>query len=87
MPSLFSSSAYLARYPEVGAAWGTYPTTVFLHFWLYGVQEARLFDTEFLVDDYLALNPDLAAAFGTNRQGAFKHWVRYGRSEGRAGKR
>jgi hypothetical protein len=51
------------------------------------VQEARLFDTEFLVDDYLALNPDLAAAFGTNRQGAFKHWVRYGRSEGRAGKR
>jgi hypothetical protein len=87
VPALFSSSAYLARYPEVGAAWGTYPTTVFLHFWLYGVQEARLFDTEFLVDDYLALNPDLAAAFGTNRQGAFKHWVRYGRSEGRAGKR
>ena len=87
IPPIFSVSSYLARYPEIGASWGTYPTTVFLHFWLYGVQEARLFDTEFLVDDYLALNPDLAAAFGTNRQGAFKHWVRYGRSEGRAGKR
>ena len=87
IPPIFSVSYYLARYPEIGASWGTYPTTVFLHFWLYGVQEARLFDTEFLVDDYLALNPDLAAAFGTNRQGAFKHWVRYGRSEGRAGKR
>jgi hypothetical protein len=83
---IFSAAGYLARYPEVGATWGTAPTTVWQHFWLYGIDEARVFDEEFRVDEYLALNPDLQAIFGTNRRGAFMHWVRYGRAEGRLGR-
>ena len=86
IPLIFNSTEYLRRYPEVGVSWGTYPTTVWLHFWLYGIDEARNFDELFRVDDYLALNPDLAAVFGPNRRGAFTHWVRYGTAEGRTGK-
>ena len=86
IPLIFSATEYLNRYPEVGAAWGTYPTTVWLHFWVYGIDEGRTFDEEFRVDEYIALNPDLAAIFGTNRRGAFTHWVRYGRNEGRLGR-
>jgi hypothetical protein len=83
IPAIFNSAEYLNRYPAVGAAWGTYPTTIWQHYWLYGVDEGRNFDEEFRVDDYMALNPDLAQAFGENRRAAFMHWVRYGRTEGR----
>ena len=86
VPPLFDVTTYLTRNPDVAAIWGTNPTTVFLHFWLYGIDESRTFDDEFRVDEYLALNTDLAAAFGADRHSAFKHWVRYGRTEGRPGK-
>jgi hypothetical protein len=86
VPLIFSSTGYLARYPEVETAWGNYPTTVWQHYWLFGVFEARNFDEEFRVDEYIALNPDLAAVFGGNRRTAFMHWVRYGRAEGRPGR-
>lgn len=86
LPLTFSVSEYLVRSPDVAAVWGTDPTTVFLHFWLYGIDEARTYDDLFRVDEYLALNPDLTTAFGTDRRRAFKHWVRYGQAEGRSGK-
>lgn len=87
VPFVFDVNHYLGLYPEVGAVWGTYQSTVFQHFWYFGVFEARNFDNAFRVDDYLALNPDVAAVIGNNRQSAFMHWVRYGRDEGRATKR
>ena len=83
IPVIFDVAEYLKRSPDVAASWGTYPTTVWLHFWLYGIDEGRNFDNRFRADDYLALNPDLAAVFGSDRHGAFKHWVRYGQAEGR----
>ena len=86
IPLIFNSTEYLARYPDVAAAWGTYPTTVWLHYWAYGIDESRLFDEELRIDEYLVLNPDLATIFGANRRGAFTHWVRYGRAEGRRGR-
>lgn len=86
IPLTFDVAEYLRRSPEIAATWGTDPTTVFLHFWLYGINEGRTYDNLFRVDDYLALNPDLAAVFGADRRGAFKHWVRYGQNEGRPGR-
>ena len=86
VPLIFNVTVYLSRNPDVAASWGTYPTTVFLHYWLYGIAEGRTFDDLFRPAEYLALNPDLAAVFGADLRGAFKHWVRYGRAEGRAGK-
>ena len=86
IPLIFDVAEYLNRYPDVAASWGTNPTTDFLHYWLYGINEGKNFDDVFRVDEYLALNPDLLAIFGTDRHGAFKHWVRYGQSEGRQGK-
>ena len=86
LPLTFDVTEYLNRNPSVAASWGTNPTTVFLHFWLYGLDEGRTYDELFRVDQYLAQNPDLAALFGTDRRGAFKHWVRYGQAEGRRGR-
>ena len=62
IPLLFNVPEYLVRNPDVAASWGTYPTTVFLHDWAYGVDENRTFDEEFRVNEYLALNPDIAAS-------------------------
>jgi len=86
IPLIFNVTEYLHRNPDVAASWGTHPTTVFLHYWIYGIDEGRTFDDLFRPDQYLALNPDLAAAFGTDRRRAFKHWVRYGQAEGRPGR-
>jgi len=86
LPLIFNSTEYLVRNPDVGPVWGTNPTTDFLHFWLYGIDEGRTFDNYFRADEYLALNPDLLAVFGTDRRRAFKHWVRYGQAEGRLGR-
>lgn len=91
IPLIFDSSQYLARNPDVAPVWGTEPTTVWQHFILYGIGEARNFDDEFRVDEYLALNPDLQAVFGSlpvaeRRKSAFLHWVRFGRNEGRPGR-
>jgi hypothetical protein len=86
IPLIFSSTEYLNRYPSVATAWGTYPTTVWQHYWLYGVYEGRTFDEEFRADEYMTLNPDLAAVFNGDRRAAFMHWVRYGRAEGRDGR-
>lgn len=87
VPGVFDVSRYLTLYPDVATVWGTYQSTVFQHFWYYGVKEARYYDDAFRVDDYLALNPDVAAVVNNNRQAAFMHWVRYGLSEGRRARR
>ena len=86
IPLIFDVENYLGRYPDVAPSWGTYPSTVWLHFWLYGLDEGRVFDNEFRVDEYLALNPDVVAIIGNDRRKAFLHWVRYGRAEGRRGR-
>jgi hypothetical protein len=86
VPPIFDLDFYLTQYPDVATVWGTYQSTVFLHYYFFGVFEARIFDNEFRVDEYIALNPDLQAVFGTDRRGAFMHWVRWGRSEGREGR-
>jgi len=86
VPPIFDVDFYLMQYPDVEAVWGTYQSTVFLHYYFFGVFEARIFDNLFRVDEYIALNPDLQAVFGTDRRGAFMHWVRWGRSEGRPGR-
>ncbi len=87
VPGVFDVSRYLTLYPDVATVWGTYQSTVFQHFWYYGVQEARHYDEAFRVDEYLELNPDVAAVVNNNRQAAFMHWVRYGSSEGRRARR
>ena len=86
IPSIFTTDGYLSRNPTVDDEWGTEPTTIWLHYWLFGVFEARTFDEEFRVDEYMALNPDIATAVSNNRRLAFMHWVRYGRAEGRPGR-
>lgn len=86
LPVIFNATTYATLYPGVAAVWGTAPTTLWQHFWLYGIDEGKVFDNEFRVDEYLALNPDIQAMFGINRRGALIHWIRYGRAEGRPGK-
>ncbi len=83
VPPVFDVNFYLNLYPDVATVWGTFQSTVFLHYYFFGVYEARIFNDTFRVDDYLALNPDVAAAVNNDRRAAFMHWVRYGLSEGR----
>ena len=86
VPLIFNVDFYLGQYPDVESVFGRYPSTVFQHYYFFGVYEARIFDNEFRVDEYIALNPDLQTVFGTDRRGAFMYWVRWGRSEGRVGR-
>jgi sugar lactone lactonase YvrE len=87
VPLMFDSEEYLNRYPEIEASWGNYATTVWQHYWLFGVYENRVFDNLFVPSEYLELNPDIAAVVGNDRRAGFMHWVRYGKTEGRQGRR
>lgn len=86
VPEVFNVNYYLNLYPDVATVWGTFQSTVFLHYYFFGVYELRNFNDTFRVADYLTLNPDVAAAVNNDRRAAFMHWVRYGRSEGRPAK-
>lgn len=85
-PAGFDALSYLARYPDLAAAFGGDLNAAWLHYLNYGIYEGRFFDNLFRPDEYLALYPDLWAAFGPDRKAALLHWLTYGRAEGRLGR-
>jgi hypothetical protein len=87
-PAGFDAAGYLARYPDLQAAFGSLPDwadRAWMHYWLYGLDEGRVFDTKFRALEYPLLYGDLAALVG-DPHGALLHWLNYGRAEGRMGR-
>ena len=82
-PSGFSPEAYLSRYGDLAAAFGTDYNAAWQHYLNYGVTEGRTHSDSFFIDDYLSLNPDVADAFGSDKRAALEHWFNYGMYEGR----
>jgi hypothetical protein len=88
VPIGFNVDNYLARYPDLAAAFaGATPVAVrnvavWQHFLDYGAAEGRS-DGDFDVYSYLASNPDVAIAVNNSPRDAALHWFFYGRREGR----
>jgi Dual-action HEIGH metallo-peptidase len=80
--------AYVNRYPDLLATFGTAYAAATSHWTSSGVAEGRRGAAEFDAPYYLANNPDLAAAFGpTNYIAARNHWLANGIHEGRRASR
>jgi hypothetical protein len=88
VPLGFHVDGYLARYPDLEAAFAHVEpravrnVAVWHHYVAYGTLEGRT-DGDFEAYHYLATNPDLNAIFGTDVRAAALHWFFYGRREGR----
>lgn len=81
----FHSKYYLAKYPDLTAAFGATNYMAALAHWVaYGVNEGRQGSPVFHASFYMALYPDLQAAFGAKNYAAgLDHWLTYGIAEGR----
>ncbi len=81
-----SAHAYLARYPDLGALFGTNTDLAFEHYLAYGITEGRIFDATFQPAEYLALHADLRETFGNDLEAATIHWFAFGKRNGRQGR-
>lgn len=79
---------YLARYPDLQAAFGSDLGAAKRHWENNGQREGRSYAAIDMNDaeaaDYLARYPDLRAAFGGNVEKAKQHWLEFGQREGRS---
>ena len=82
---VFDPTFYANNYPDLKAALGTNPTTLFNHFINYGMKEARQAIATFNPVAYRNHYPDLQHAFGDNWPSYYIHYCTNGISEGRKG--
>lgn len=74
---------YLAKYPDLKAAFGSNVEAAQSHWLNNGIRECRQSSATFSLTDYLQNYPDLKQAFGSNCEAALSHWLTYGKKEGR----
>ena len=82
---VFDPTFYVTKYPDLKAALGTNPTTLFQHFTNYGMKEARQAIATFNPVAYRNHYPDLQHAFGDNWPSYYIHYCTNGLAEGRKG--
>lgn len=82
---VFDPTFYVNKYPDLKAALGNNPTTLFSHFTNYGMKEARQAIATFNPVAYRNHYPDLQHAFGDNWPSYYIHYCTNGKSEGRSG--
>ncbi len=78
----FDAAAYLARYTDLRAAFGTDQVKAYRHYFEYGKAEGRV-ATAFDGLAYIASYPDLIRAFGADNAAGVAHYQQYGIAEGR----
>ena len=61
---VFDPEYYASKNPDVVAAYGTKPNSLYAHFIDHGFGEGRRGSPIFFIDDYISKNADLNAAFG-----------------------
>ena len=81
--SVFDPEYYLAKYPDLRAAFGEDETKAIAHFVEYGMPEGRQGSAEFNAVLYQLRNADLNEAFGENMKLYYMHYLNYGKAEGR----
>lgn len=82
---VFDPTFYVNKYPDLKAALGNNPTTLFNHFTNYGMKEARQAIATFNPVAYRNHYPDLQHAFGDYWPSYYIHYCTNGKSEGRKG--
>ena len=82
----FNAEAYLARYADLRAAFGTDAVKAFQHYNTFGLGEGRVAApvTPFDGLSYIASYLDLSRALGPNAQAGAQHFAQYGAAEGRS---
>lgn len=80
---VFDYEYYLAKNPDVKAAFGNDRKRVLKHFVNYGMNEGRQASASFNVGTYKNRYSDLRLAFGNNTKSYYLHYINYGRFERR----
>jgi hypothetical protein len=86
VPAGFNVASYLSLNTDVAAVFSSDATGAWQQFWNFGLDQGRVFDNVFRVDEYVELYGDLKAAIGDDRHAGLMHWLNYGRNEGRMGR-
>lgn len=84
--SVFDAEYYAQENPDVVAALGNDPKTLFAHYLTNGIKEGRNASATFNFDAYTSANPDLVTAFGSDSNNIvnyFLHYTTCGKAEGR----
>jgi len=81
--AVYDFNYYIAKYPDIKAAYGSNPTGALQHFVTFGMKEGRQASAAFNVSVYKGNYPDLDKVFGTDLVKYYLHYVQYGQKEGR----
>ncbi len=80
---VFDADYYLAKYPDLRAAFGDDDVLALRHFVRYGMREGRQAKVSFDVKSYRRAHQDLRLAFGNDISKYYLHYMKYGNREGR----
>ena len=81
--AVYNYSYYVAKNPDVKAAYNGDQAAILQHFIQFGMSEGRSSCATFNVNVYRANNADLNAAFGDDLKQYYLHYIQYGKAEGR----
>lgn len=82
---VFNPTYYSNKYPDLKKVFGSNATSLFNHFYTYGMKEGRLAIATFNVTAYKNRYVDLQKAFGNDLPSYYKHYVQFGHKENRVG--
>ena len=80
---VFDADYYLAKNPDIRAAFGDDDVLALRHFVRYGMREGRQSKASFDVHSYRKAHQDLRLAFGNDISIYYLHYMKYGSREGR----
>ena len=83
--AVYNEEYYLARYPDIGRAFGADSEAILRHFVNNGMSEGRQGISTFDVQSYKRQYADLRNAFGNNLKSYYLHYINNGQREGRKG--
>lgn len=82
---VFDPTYYSNKHPDLKRAFGNNSTSLFNHFYTYGMKEGRQAITTFNVTAYKNRYVDLQKAFKNDLPSYYKHYVQFGHKENRIG--
>lgn len=81
--AVYNYTDYIAKNPDVAAAYPDDDVKVLEHFAVFGIHEGRQAKTEFNPSIYRANYLDLQAAYGDDWARYYEHYMMFGKAEGR----
>ncbi len=80
---VFNADYYLAKYPDLKAAFKSDKAQALRHFVVHGMKEGRQASAEFKLSVYRSNYADLRQAFGNNNVSYYMHYIEHGYDEHR----